>query len=227
MDAAERQVLDAVPIGLQIWEATGDGPRSLLLAYANPECGRQVGFDLEPLAGRPLVEIFPAAPADLLYEAAVAGEPRTLEFRYEGDERLPISWWRLKLAPYGERRALVSVVNITQDKAHERTLRASEQLNREILSGLQEGVVVVDTNARIVLCNAAAADLLGPPRSSSGARSARCPSTCWTTTAGCWPTSGCRWPVRCAGDETHGPDRALRPPRRAAAVGRGERQPAG
>jgi diguanylate cyclase (GGDEF)-like protein/PAS domain S-box-containing protein len=72
-----------------------------------------------------------------------------------------VSWWRLELAPYGERRALVAVTNVTQAKAHERSLRASERLNRSILSGLQEGVVVVDTNSRIVLANAAAAHLFG------------------------------------------------------------------
>jgi diguanylate cyclase (GGDEF)-like protein/PAS domain S-box-containing protein len=161
MDAAARQVLDAAPVGLQVWEATGADPRSLVLRYSNPECSRQAGFDLDPLAGRPIAEIFPAAPAELLYEAVTAGERRTLEFRYEGDDRLPVSWWRLKIAPYGERQVLVSPTNITQAKVNQRSLNASERLNRAILSGLQEGVVVVDTNARIVLANAAAAHLFG------------------------------------------------------------------
>jgi hypothetical protein len=31
MDATQRHVLDAVPVGLQIWEATGADPRSLTL----------------------------------------------------------------------------------------------------------------------------------------------------------------------------------------------------
>jgi diguanylate cyclase (GGDEF)-like protein/PAS domain S-box-containing protein len=33
MDAADRHVLDAVPVGLQVWEAVGD---ALTLRYANP-----------------------------------------------------------------------------------------------------------------------------------------------------------------------------------------------
>jgi diguanylate cyclase (GGDEF)-like protein/PAS domain S-box-containing protein len=161
MDAAERQVLDAVPVGLQVWETTGDDAGSLILTYANGECMRQLGFDVTPMVGRPVMEIFPASPAELIYAAATSGERRTLEFRYDGDDRLSVSWWRLEVAPYAERQALVSVTNITEIKAHERSLRASERLNRSILSGLQEGVVVIDTNSRIVMANGAAALLFG------------------------------------------------------------------
>jgi diguanylate cyclase (GGDEF)-like protein/PAS domain S-box-containing protein len=158
---AERKVLDALPVGLQIWEAAGDDPRSLVLVYSNPECDRQTGFELSADVGRPLAEIFPEASTDVYWEAVVAGEPRVIETRHSGDERLGPSWWRLKLAPYGERRALVSATNVTQAKAQARSLEASERLNRSILSGLQEGVVVVDTKSQIVLCNAAAVELFG------------------------------------------------------------------
>jgi diguanylate cyclase (GGDEF)-like protein/PAS domain S-box-containing protein len=161
MDAAERHVLDAVPVGLQVWEATGDDPRSVVLVYSNPECDRQTGFPMSAYNGRPLVEIFPAAPMDAYWEAVVSGEPRVIETRHGGDERLGVSWWRLKFMPYGERRALVSAIDITEEKAQRRSLEASERLNRSILSGLQEGVVVVDPNGRIVLANAAAARLFG------------------------------------------------------------------
>ena len=51
--------------------------------------------------------------------------------------------------------------DITAQKAHEHSLRASEQLNREILAGLQEGVVVVDMDACVVVANEAAAALFG------------------------------------------------------------------
>jgi diguanylate cyclase (GGDEF)-like protein/PAS domain S-box-containing protein len=56
---------------------------------------------------------------------------------------------------------LVSATNVTAEKAQQRSLEASERLNRSILSGLQEGVVVVDIHGRIVLANAAAARLFG------------------------------------------------------------------
>ena len=67
------------------------------------------------------------------------------------------TWWRVQITPLGAETILTAFADITARKAHERSLRASEQLNREILSGLQEGVVVVDMDARIVVANEAAA----------------------------------------------------------------------
>src|SRR3954454_24583907 len=163
MDASQRQVLDAVPVGLQIWEATGDDPRSLTLTYANGEGEREAGFDMSACVGQTVLEIFPATRFGevSLHAVALAQEARTLEFEYPGDERLGPSWWRFKVTPLGGRSVLAAASNITEAKLAERSLRDSERLNRSILAGLQEGVVVVDTDARVVTCNAAAAELFG------------------------------------------------------------------
>ena len=59
----------------------------------------------------------------------------------------------------------------TAHKARERSLgTASERLDREILSGLQEGVVVIDTVGRVVVANDAAAALFGVALGCAGAR---------------------------------------------------------
>src|SRR5207253_7886563 len=84
-----------------------------------------------------------------------AQEPLTLEL---GDAEL---CWRVQITPLGGCSILCAYWDITAQKAHERSLRASEQLNREILSGLQEGVLVVDTDTRVVVANEAAAELFG------------------------------------------------------------------
>jgi len=163
MDAAERHVLDAVPVGLQIWEATGDDPRALTLRYVNSAASREAGFDLEPLVGRTDLEIFPAArfgPMPM-HTVALRQQEATLEFNYGGDDQLGDSWWELKITPLGGRKILVAIRNVTEAKQAERGLRDSERLNRSIVAGLQEGVIVADTEARIVLANAAAEKLLG------------------------------------------------------------------
>jgi diguanylate cyclase (GGDEF)-like protein/PAS domain S-box-containing protein len=163
MDANERHVLDAVPVGLQIWEATGDDPRTLTLLYANPEASREGGFDLAPFIGKSVTDIFPSTRFGTvsLHAVALRQEAATLEFSYSGDERLGESWWEMRTTPLGHRQVLTSVRNVTETKLAERGLRDSERLNRSIVAGLQEGVVVIDTEARIVLANAAAARLLG------------------------------------------------------------------
>src|SRR3954447_6543625 len=113
--------------------------------------------------GQTVLEIFPATRFGevSLHAVALAQEARTLEFEYPGDERLGPSWWRFKVTPLGGRSVLAAASNITEAKLAERSLRDSERLNRSILAGLQEGVVVVDTDARVVTCNAAAAELFG------------------------------------------------------------------
>jgi diguanylate cyclase (GGDEF)-like protein/PAS domain S-box-containing protein len=156
-------VLDGVPVGLQIWEATGDDPRTLTLRYANPEADRAAGFPISSFVDRTVLEIFPATvfSSVSLHAAAVAQRAETLEFAYAGDERIGESWWRFQATPIGGRSMLAATWNITEGKLAERSLRDSERLNRSILANLQEGVIVVDTGARIVTANAAAAELLG------------------------------------------------------------------
>ena len=66
----DRHVLAAAPVGLQVWEASGEEPHTLALRYANA-------------AG----ERFPRW-TQALYEACVAQEARTLELA-AGD-----AWWR-------------------------------------------------------------------------------------------------------------------------------------
>jgi diguanylate cyclase (GGDEF)-like protein/PAS domain S-box-containing protein len=56
---------------------------------------------------------------------------------------------------------LAALEDITAHRAHLRSLRASEHLNGAILSRLQEGVVVIDMETRIVVVNDAAAALYG------------------------------------------------------------------
>jgi diguanylate cyclase (GGDEF)-like protein/PAS domain S-box-containing protein len=146
MDAAERHVLDVVPVGLLVWEATG---ATVTLRYANDEAKRQ------PL---PDDDDWRAA----LHGACLAQEPVKLE-RPFGDAERGETWWRAWVTPLGGGSILVAYWDFTAQKQHERSLKASERLNREILSGLQEGVVVVDDDARVVVANEAAAELFGLP----------------------------------------------------------------
>jgi diguanylate cyclase (GGDEF)-like protein/PAS domain S-box-containing protein len=136
MDAAERHVLDSVPVALQMWEAQG---RALTLRYANEEAKRSA----LPEGSEPLLA------------ACLAQEPLTLEL-----DAAPLCW-RVQITPLGGCSILAAFWDITAQKEHERSLRESEQLNREILSGLQEGVLVVDTDTRVVVINEAAAELFG------------------------------------------------------------------
>jgi diguanylate cyclase (GGDEF)-like protein/PAS domain S-box-containing protein len=145
MDAAERHVLDVVPVGLHVWEAVG---ASVTLRYANDEAKRLALPDDDAWRQR-------------LRAACDAQEAVKLELPFgDADHE---TWWRAWVTPLGDRQILVAYWDLTAQKQHERSLKASERLNREILSGLQEGVVVVDSDGRVVVANEAAAELFGVP----------------------------------------------------------------
>ena len=70
MDAADRHVLDVVPVGLQVWEATGG---ALTLRYANEEAKGQ---------------LLPADQGwvDTILDACEAQNAATFELKAPGDE---------------------------------------------------------------------------------------------------------------------------------------------
>jgi diguanylate cyclase (GGDEF)-like protein/PAS domain S-box-containing protein len=86
------------------------------------------------------------------------GEMETIVASPDGD-----TFWRAKLTPLGGRTLLATYWDVTDRRLAERSLRASERLNREIIAGLLEGVLVVDTEARVVHANEAVAHLFGLP----------------------------------------------------------------
>jgi diguanylate cyclase (GGDEF)-like protein/PAS domain S-box-containing protein len=131
-------VLDQVPVALQMWELS----RGLLKrTWASEEARRTVDLPMEP---------------DALAAACQAQEPAVLEWSGAGDR-----WWRVQITPLGGTSVLAAFMDITAHRAHLRSLRASEHLNGEILSRLQEGVVVIDLDARVVVVNDAAAAVYG------------------------------------------------------------------
>jgi diguanylate cyclase (GGDEF)-like protein/PAS domain S-box-containing protein len=156
-------VLEAVPVGLHVLEA-GERPEDLVLVWGNDEAGRDGGLDLAALTPRRARDLFPGDEGWLaaMHRACVEQVPAEVDMPY-ADARVGQGWWRARLRPLGGRRGLVAYLNVTEERARERALEASERLNRAIVASLQEGIVVVDLERRIVLANRAAADLCRLP----------------------------------------------------------------
>src|SRR5688500_5621501 len=101
MDAAERHVLNSVPVGLPIWEAVGTDPSALTLRFANDEACRQAGFADPARVGQTLpnvVEGYGRPWNDKVLAACEPGEPQQHELRV-GD-----TWWHAQATPIGDRQ---------------------------------------------------------------------------------------------------------------------------
>ena len=98
-------------------------------------------------------------------------------------------WWRVQITPLGACSVLAAFGGHHRPEGGT-SIRCAppSSLNREILAGLQEGVVVVDMDACVVVANEAAAALFGVPLGRAlGNRAERHPSSTCSTTAGtCW-----------------------------------------
>ena len=169
MAVGELEILEALPLGVQLWEATGADPASLTLRYANPGASDQSGFDLAPLVGSTVERIFPGADAvhRTAHRCAVEQEEAVFDQHYDGPRSA--GWWRVTVRPVGGRSILVTYQNVTAGKALERALRQSDRTARAVVGSLQEGVVVVDAAGVVLqvndavsrLCRADVRDLVG------------------------------------------------------------------
>jgi diguanylate cyclase (GGDEF)-like protein/PAS domain S-box-containing protein len=158
--AGDLALLDAVPIAIHLLEAVGERPEDLLLVWGNEEAGRESRLDLAAVTPRRAADLFPGDLGWLhkMHRACAEQSPTEIDMPY-ADARVGHGWWRARVRPIGGRRVLAVYVNVTEQRARERELEASERLNRAIVGSLQEGIVVVDPERRIVLANEAAAAL--------------------------------------------------------------------
>jgi diguanylate cyclase (GGDEF)-like protein/PAS domain S-box-containing protein len=140
-----RAVLEALPVGVQIWEAVGRGPGDMVLRWANPAATAALQDDAR-WRSTVLDALLEQTPADFL-----------APYR---DGRLAGSF-RVQVRPLGGTTGLVSYENVAEEHERERALAGSERLSSSILASLQEGVLVIDTTGRITRANEAAATMVG------------------------------------------------------------------
>jgi diguanylate cyclase (GGDEF)-like protein/PAS domain S-box-containing protein len=169
VDAADRQLLDAVPVALVAWQAAGDDAAALILRYANRAACAAAGFDLAAAAGRSFAELLPGSGrcAPAILDACRTQEERIVELPYS-DTRVRHGWWRGRLRPVGDRTVLMAYEDVSEEKERLRALRASERLNRAIVERLQEAVLVARPDGTILQANAALARLCRVPEIAVG-----------------------------------------------------------
>lgn len=164
----EQQVIfDSVP-ALIIYKDTHN--RILRL---NEMAAKALGGTAAELEGRMTDEILPAAVADALYEDDLkvisSGVPRLgIEESHPTADGKP-HWMRTDKVPYfSEAGEVIGVivfsVDITDRKAAEERLRASEERHRLIVETATEGIWTLDENGQTTFANSVMAQMLGHSR---------------------------------------------------------------
>ena len=122
----------------------------------------QRGFDRAAAVGRPVREVLPAPAWDVLeprYLAALGGSVQ--RFEYDATDGTTHS---LRFVPVIAEGSVVGVTvisrDITAEVAATRRLEASERLQSSVLNVLDEGILVMDRDGRLLRANAAASRIL-------------------------------------------------------------------
>ena len=114
-----QQVVEQMPLAVAVWQAETDDPQGLRLVYVNPYNETTVGADLSPFVGSRLADAFPSIvntplPGHIL-AVALEHEPGYQEIHETAGA--PETRLQLDVRPLGRRCALVSYINIAEQRA--------------------------------------------------------------------------------------------------------------
>jgi PAS domain S-box-containing protein len=161
-----RKLFDSIDEGFGIIEMLYDGQGRAVdyrILETNPAFGRMTGF--ADAAGKTSLELNPDAEPywfETLGRVVETGE----DVRFESYAEALDQWFDVYASRVGgedSRRLAIVFANTTERKRAEEALRESEATLSAILNNLAEGVLVADTQGRVVFVNSAARSMLGVP----------------------------------------------------------------
>jgi PAS domain S-box-containing protein len=161
-----RKLFDSIDEGFGIIEMLYDGQGQAVdyrILETNPAFGRMTGF--ADAAGKTSLELNPDAEPywfETLGRVADTGE----DVRFESYAEALDQWFDVyasRVGGEGSRRVAIVFADTTERKRAEEALRESEATLNAILNNLAEGVLVADTQGRVVFVNSAARSMLGVP----------------------------------------------------------------
>jgi len=157
------ELFDLAPVGYLALDAAG------IARDANLTAARLLGVERQQLVGQPFSAFVLAADRDAHYlhqrMLQKTGEPQTCELRLQSVSVEPF-WgrleWRLQRAANGEPlRYHLTFTDVHHRVVAEEALRESEAKYRRIVETAVEGIIVLDSDARMTLVNQRMASRLG------------------------------------------------------------------
>ncbi|MDY6834748.1 MAG: PAS domain S-box protein [Chloroflexota bacterium] len=169
--ATEPSTMEPIPTPLWLADQSHEGIGIVVdgvIEFANKSMGQVFGYPTEELIGMPFLEIMAARSREAAESSYTAGPmvygehpPREVELRdREGNTK--VVELSSESTEYQGRSAVIEVSrDITELKQLEENLRVEREFSRAILENTTEGIVVTDSEGRVINCNPAFTDLLG------------------------------------------------------------------
>jgi PAS domain S-box-containing protein len=154
-EARYREILETTNEGVWRLDAAG------VTDYVNPEMASLLGYDVSEMTGQPLASFMDS----IAFESAAAADPGVVEqeFRHkDGSVRLMrVSHKRLSGAAGEHAGSLAMLSDVTQARASEIALEASEKLLAAVTDSMAEGIIALDAKGCFTYLNRAAERMLG------------------------------------------------------------------
>ena len=158
-------VLESVPSGIVVVDKKGD------IVLLNSEAERMFGYEPDELIGKPVEVLVPPASREMhpgLREFFMKnpskrkmGAGRDLSGIRKNGVEFPVEIGLNPVETENGFFVVASVVDITERKQFEETFRRSEEKFRIAIEAAPNGIIMVDTKGKIVLCNAEAEKMFG------------------------------------------------------------------
>jgi PAS domain S-box-containing protein len=163
-DQRYRRLFDAMREAFAFCESIPDekgNPVDYRFLEVNEAFGSLTGISPEAVRGRTAREVFPRIdPVWIEFYGRVASSGKPAHFeRYAADSQKWIETYAFSPEPG---RFCVSILDITRRKRAEEALLREKSLLQEILQHIPIGVVIADSNGRIIFCNQALREMHGP-----------------------------------------------------------------
>jgi diguanylate cyclase (GGDEF)-like protein/PAS domain S-box-containing protein len=158
-------ILDAIPAPIFYKDADGvySGCNEAFTHYLGRSREQIVGMTVYDVAPKDLADIYRKADLDLFASRGVQIYESSVLYA-DGTRHDVIFNKACFLDERGKLGGLVgTILDITPRKQAERALRASEERYRAVVSALEEGIVVVSSEGKVVACNAAAERIFAMP----------------------------------------------------------------
>lgn len=168
-------IVDNIQVGLHIYRLEDpEDDRSLRMISANRASEMITGIPNETLIGNLIDENFPASRENRIPQAYASvvrdGKPLNLDEVQYGDDRVILSWFKVRAFPLHNQCMGAAFEDITEQKIAQSRLQENEALYHAVVDSISDGFGILDQNLFVSFLSSKAEQLLKLPINQSAGK---------------------------------------------------------